>query len=83
MNNFKIIIIIIMLKIHKGRPFSLQNCSISNQSSDAILVECMEGFDGGLPQTFHLELIEMTSLRLIRNLSLMVSTFFILYQIGY
>lgn len=36
-------------------------------------VECVEGFDGGLPQGFLLELVEMPALRLVRNLSLSVS----------
>lgn len=55
-----------------GRPFSLQNCTISNQSSDSLQVECVEGFDGGLAQAFILELIEISELRLVRNLSLVV-----------
>lgn len=35
-------------------------------------VDCVEGFDGGLPQGFLLELVEMPALRLVRNLSLQV-----------
>lgn len=58
-----------------GRPFPLQNCSVSNQSSESLQIECMEGFDGGLPQGFLLELVEMPGLRLIRNLSLPVSEY--------
>lgn len=46
---------------------------MSNQSSDSLQVECIEGFDGGLPQGFLLELVEMPTLRLVRNLSLLVS----------
>ncbi|XP_031624769.1 neural cell adhesion molecule 2 isoform X1 [Contarinia nasturtii] len=53
-----------------GRPFPMQNCSVSNQSSDSLQVECEPGFDGGLPQQFLLELVEMPALRLARNLSL-------------
>lgn len=56
-----------------GRPFSLQNCTITNQTSDTFNVDCIEGFDGGLPQTFQLELVEVPSLRLVRNLSIAVS----------
>ncbi|GAB0092793.1 uncharacterized protein DMENIID0001_078290 [Sergentomyia squamirostris] len=56
--------------IAAGRPFPLQNCTVSNQSSDSLHVECVEGFDGGLPQGFLLELVEMPALRLARNLSL-------------
>lgn len=58
---------------HTGRPFGLQNCSVLNQSADSLQVECIEGFDGGLPQGFLLELVEMPALRLVRNLSLLVS----------
>lgn len=36
-------------------------------------VDCVEGFDGGLPQGFLLELVEMPALKLVRNLSLLVS----------
>ncbi|XP_055525427.1 hemicentin-1 [Wyeomyia smithii] len=53
-----------------GRPFALQNCTISNQSSDSLHIECIEGFDGGLPQLFLLELVEVPTSRLVRNLSL-------------
>ncbi|XP_037920773.1 neural cell adhesion molecule 2 [Hermetia illucens] len=53
-----------------GRPFPLQNCTVSNQSTESLQVECIEGFDGGLPQGFILELVEMPTLRLVRNLSL-------------
>lgn len=56
-----------------GRPFPLINCTVSNQSSDSMQVDCQEGFDGGLPQGFLLELVEMPALRLVRNLSLLVS----------
>ncbi|KAL9897612.1 sidestep IV transmembrane protein isoform 2-T23 [Glossina fuscipes fuscipes] len=53
-----------------GRPFPLQNCTISNQSADSLQVDCIEGFDGGLPQSFMLELVELNSLRLARNITL-------------
>ncbi|XP_059218183.1 protein turtle homolog A [Stomoxys calcitrans] len=53
-----------------GRPFPLQNCSITNQSADSIQVDCIEGFDGGLPQSFMLELVELNNLRLARNITL-------------
>ncbi|XP_068153832.1 protein turtle homolog B isoform X1 [Drosophila tropicalis] len=53
-----------------GRPFPVQNCSVNNQSTDSLQVDCMEGFDGGLPQGFLLELVEMNTLRLARNITL-------------
>ena len=62
------------ISISTGRPFALQNCSVSNQSIDTIHVECIEGFDGGLPQMFLLEMVEIPTLKLVRNLTLYVST---------
>ncbi|KAJ6637898.1 Nephrin, partial [Pseudolycoriella hygida] len=53
------------------KPFGLQNCSITNQSPDSLQVECTEGFDGGLPQVFIMELINLSDMRLVRNLSVM------------
>ncbi|XP_026850663.1 hemicentin-1 [Drosophila persimilis] len=52
-----------------GRPFPLQNCSVTNQSVDSLQVDCIEGFDGGLPQGFMLELVELNTLRLARNIT--------------
>lgn len=62
-----------------GRPFPLQNCTLSTDTElpDSVHVECLESFDGGLPQGFLLELVEVPSLRLVRNLSLLVSFPFI------
>ncbi|ALC47181.1 CG14372 [Drosophila busckii] len=52
-----------------GRPFPLQNCTVNNQSMDSLQVDCIEGFDGGLPQSFMLELVELSTLRLARNMT--------------
>ncbi|XP_068619404.1 nephrin-like [Battus philenor] len=51
------------------RPSALQNCSIVNQSSDSLSVECTEGFDGGLPQIFFMEVLELPSLMVRANVS--------------
>ncbi|XP_026318067.1 hemicentin-1 [Hyposmocoma kahamanoa] len=52
-----------------GRPFQLQNCSVANQSIDSLYVECVENFDGGLPQSFLMELRELPTLALRYNVS--------------
>ncbi|XP_063231434.1 nephrin-like isoform X2 [Bacillus rossius redtenbacheri] len=52
-----------------GRPFPLANCSVGNQTTDSLHVECVEGFDGGLPQSFFLELLELPALRQRLNLT--------------
>lgn len=67
------ILFISLTFIQIARPFGLQNCSVTNQTSDSMQVDCVEGFDGGLPQGFLLELVEMPALRLARNMSLSVS----------
>nr|XP_040567526.1 hemicentin-1-like [Lepeophtheirus salmonis] len=41
-----------------GRPAPLSECKVINQSLPIVKIGCREGFDGGLPQTFMLELYE-------------------------
>ena len=41
--------------IPAGVPDPLRNCSIGNQTTSSIQVNCGSGYDGGLPQTFILE----------------------------
>ncbi|XP_042204213.1 nephrin-like isoform X2 [Homarus americanus] len=41
--------------IPAGPPDPPRNCSIANQTSEALVVECSPGFDGGLPQHFVME----------------------------
>lgn len=45
-----------------GRPFPLQNCTVTNHTSDSLHIECLENFDGGLPQGFLMELLELPDL---------------------
>ncbi|XP_044745914.1 nephrin isoform X2 [Coccinella septempunctata] len=52
-----------------GRPSQLQNCTISNQTFESLQVFCVEGFDGGLPQSYLMEVFELPSLRPRVNLT--------------
>ena len=38
------------------KPDPLTNCSVSHQSSESLQIACSEGFSGGLPQNFLLEI---------------------------
>ncbi|KAH0955085.1 hypothetical protein HN011_006488, partial [Eciton burchellii] len=38
-----------------GKPFSVRNCTLANQTYTSVEVKCVPGYDGGLPQRFVLE----------------------------
>lgn len=42
---------------HTGLPSSVRNCTFSNQTHHSVEIQCVPGYDGGLPQFFVLELI--------------------------
>ncbi len=46
-----------------GRPSPLADCRLLNQTLPSIKIGCQEGFDGGLPQTFQLEVYENDELK--------------------
>ncbi|XP_068208506.1 uncharacterized protein [Palaemon carinicauda] len=50
-------------------PDPPKNCTITNQTTDAIEVDCVPGFDGGLAQTFYMEVYDSDTGTLRRNLS--------------
>lgn len=50
-----VIINILYTYIHIGKPDSLTNCTVLNQTYNGFQIECIEGFDGGLPQDFVIE----------------------------
>ncbi|XP_076030186.1 uncharacterized protein LOC143018581 [Oratosquilla oratoria] len=52
-----------------GRPDPVHNCSAYNLSVDVVNVRCSAGFDGGLAQTFILELYEPNGSKLLANVS--------------
>ncbi|XP_069178551.1 protein turtle homolog A isoform X1 [Procambarus clarkii] len=58
-----------------GRPDPVHNCSAYNLTVSVVNVRCVAGFDGGLPQTFVLELYEPRSNRLLANVTNKVPTF--------
>lgn len=53
----------------------VHNCTTSNTSTNSFSVRCAEGFNGGLPQSFLLEVRESNSQELRANLTSMVPRF--------
>ena len=47
------------MNVIAGKPEPLSNCTILNQTFDMFQIACNEGFDGGLPQDFIVELFEI------------------------
>ncbi|KAI1303170.1 Kin of IRRE-like protein 3 [Halotydeus destructor] len=42
--------------IPAGLPESPENCTITNETANSVTVECLPAFDGGLEQSFHLQI---------------------------
>ncbi|KAK1133119.1 hypothetical protein K0M31_014477 [Melipona bicolor] len=61
--------------IPAGRPDMVHNCTTSNTSTNSFSVRCAEGFNGGLPQSFLLEVKESNSQKLRANLTSPVPRF--------
>ncbi|XP_043593637.1 synaptogenesis protein syg-2-like isoform X6 [Bombus pyrosoma] len=55
--------------IPAGKPESLYNCTLSNQTTDSLSVECCVGFDGGQPQHFLLEVFDQHTGALQANIT--------------
>lgn len=51
------------------RPDPPSNCSVLNQTADAVEVWCRPGFDGGHPQLFQFEIFDTQSAVLLYNKS--------------
>ncbi|XP_050673053.1 nephrin-like [Leptidea sinapis] len=57
-----------------ARPSAVHNCSV-NQTSQELAVQCSEGMDGGLPQMFYMELLQLPAMVMHANITSNVSTF--------
>ncbi|XP_076366227.1 protein turtle homolog A-like [Tachypleus tridentatus] len=52
-----------------GPPEALKNCGVANKSTARIIIKCEPGYNGGLEQTFHLEVFNTALDRLQMNLT--------------
>ncbi|KAL9899858.1 sidestep VII transmembrane protein isoform 1-T3 [Glossina fuscipes fuscipes] len=55
--------------IAAGRPDQVHNCSLTNISMTSLTVTCIDGFNGGLPQLFILELIDSQTSEIRANIT--------------
>ncbi|XP_076183967.1 nephrin isoform X3 [Ptiloglossa arizonensis] len=55
--------------IPAGKPESPYNCTLSNQTTRSLSVECFTGFDGGQPQHFFLEVFDQHTGKLQANIT--------------
>lgn len=65
-----------------AEPDPPSGCLLMNHSSDAILVDCVPGFDGNLEQEFHLELYNHKKQRLLSNFSEVTNPVFALHELS-
>ena len=52
-----------------GEPASPSNCTVANITANTLEVSCLEGYDGGLPQIFVLQVLAVKSEKLVANLT--------------
>lgn len=50
-----------MMMLILGRPDQVHNCTITNISMTSLGIRCLEGFNGGLTQSFMLEVRDMST----------------------
>ena len=62
-----IIISFIFCVFPVGPPDPPTNCSVVNQTTDSLEVECLPGFNGGLEQKFVLEVTDLQTKVLLAN----------------
>ncbi|KFB40641.1 AGAP001824-PA-like protein [Anopheles sinensis] len=61
--------------IAAGKPEMPYNCSLVNQTSESLEVDCAEGFDGGQRQWFVMEIFDQQTHALLANVSSKIPIF--------
>ncbi|PRD34470.1 UNVERIFIED_CONTAM: hypothetical protein NCL1_14504 [Trichonephila clavipes] len=60
-----------------GPPEPLLNCTVVNHTENSIHVDCIEGYNGGLPQMFNIEVYDIELGKLRSNVTLAQPSFII------
>lgn len=55
-------LIIILFYFTIAVPSPVEDCVVSNETVSSAIIQCQAGFDGGLPQKFHIELYSSRAL---------------------
>ncbi|XP_055371722.1 hemicentin-1 [Condylostylus longicornis] len=55
--------------IAAGRPDQVHNCTLTNISMTSLTIKCTDGFNGGLPQSFMLEVKDLQSHEIKANVT--------------
>ncbi|CAG7819960.1 unnamed protein product [Allacma fusca] len=61
--------------VSAGKPHPPKNCSTFNETVDSMSVSCVEGFNGGLPQHFLLEVVDFMAKKIKLNASSRIPLF--------
>lgn len=56
-------------------PDPVKNCTAFNITSSSLQVQCLAGKNGGIPQQFHVEVVELTTKELLVNVSFKMPEF--------
>uniref|UniRef100_A0A1B0ACS4 Fibronectin type-III domain-containing protein n=1 Tax=Glossina pallidipes TaxID=7398 RepID=A0A1B0ACS4_GLOPL len=50
-------------------PDPVKNCTAYNATANSLQIQCVAGFDGGIPQHFHVQIYDETSRQILYNIS--------------
>lgn len=57
----------IFFLVQSRKPDKVDNCSVTNATTSSLTLECLPGFNGGLSQVFHLEVLSEGSPQQVRQ----------------
>lgn len=52
---------------HAGEPSAPYNCTVFNITASGLQVSCLQGYDGGLAQSFHIQVHQSKTDKIVFN----------------